>query len=137
MSSEENRKRLERQARSLMITKDISQQERDSLNSIMRDKTLAPEDKYTSIIRLLRKLPDREMADMADESHNLSEKAEIEKEKNRILKSNTIAGKKPESYADIPDTRRPFINGPTETALYIDDIYIKYRRFRLFKRGDW
>lgn len=134
MSSEENRKRLERQARSLMITKDISQQERDSLNSIMRDKTLAPEDKYTSIIRLLRKLPDREMTDMADESHNLSEKAEIEKEKNRILKSNNISGKKPESYADIPDTRRPFINGPTETTLYIDDIYIKYRRFRLFKK---
>lgn len=134
MSSEEKRKRLERQARSLMTTKDISRQERDSLNAIMRDKDLAPEEKYTSIIRLLRKLPDREIAGIPDDSPVIHEKGAPEKEKFRIIKSNMPGDRKSDSYADIPDTRRPFVNGPTETSLYIDDIYIKYRRFKLFKK---
>jgi hypothetical protein len=134
MSSEENRKRLERQARSLMTTKEIPRQERDSLNAIMRDKDLAPEEKYTSIIRLLRKLPDREITGMHDASPDTPEKEILDKEKIRIKKSNIPGDRKSDSYADIPDTRRPFVNGPTETSLYIDDIYIKYRRFKLFKK---
>ncbi len=133
MSIEENRKRLERQARSLMTVKEISQQERDRLNAIMRDKDISPEEKYNSIIRLLRKLPDREMLDM-DDAASAPENPDMIKEKSRIVKPNPRGEKKSDSYADIPDTRRPFVNGPTETSLYIDDIYIKYRRFRLFKK---
>ncbi|HOP28769.1 MAG TPA: hypothetical protein PKZ64_04305 [Spirochaetota bacterium] len=134
MSSEENRKRLERQARSLMTLKEISQQERDRLNAIMRDKNISPEEKYTSMIRLLRKLPDREILDLDDTAANVSINPDVYKEKNRIAKLKTQGEKKSDSYADIPDTRRPFVNGPTETSLYIDDIYIKYRRFRLYKK---
>jgi len=134
MSSEENRKRLERQARNLMTTKEISQQERDRINTIMRDRDIAPEDRYTSIIKLLRKLPDREIAEMTDDINSLPGRNSAEKEKSRVFNSNPREEKKSGSYADIPDTRRPFVNGPTETSLYIDDIFIKYRRFRLFKK---
>lgn len=134
MTSEENRKRLERQARSLMTTKEISRQERDKLNVIMRDSDMAPSEKYSSIIRLLRNLPDREVAGIADETPQLEDGANREREKSRVLKYKAAADKKRDSYADIPDTRRPLLSGPTETSLYIDDIYVKYRRFRLFKK---
>ncbi len=138
MSVEENRKRLERQARSLMVAKNISVQERDKINIIMRDSDLSPEEKYTAIIRVLRNLPDREIAEISDEpEYDLKEKP---KEVKTVKEIPVVVKPKPErdrsidSYADIPDTRRPFVSGPTETSLYIDDIYIKYRRFKLFKK---
>lgn len=134
MSSEENRKRLERQARSLMMAKEISRQERERLNVIMRDRDMEPVEKYSSIIRLLRNLPDREISEMADETPRSQDDVNQGGDRFRALKSKAAGVKKSESYADIPDTRRPFISGPTETSLYIDDIFIKYRRFRLFKK---
>ncbi len=131
MTSEENRKRLERQARSLMITKEISRQEREKINILMRDRDMSPDEKYSSIIRMLRALPDREQAELSDEP--VSKPVEDAVRFNH-LKQKSRAEKKSTSYADIPDTRRPLINGPTETSLYIDDIFIKYRRFKLFKK---
>lgn len=131
MSSEENRKRLERQARSLMITKEISRQEREKINALMRDRDMSPEEKYSAIIRMLRALPDREQAELSDEP--VSKPSDDAARLNQ-LKQKSRAEKKPASFADIPDTRRPLPNGPTETSLYIDDIFIKYRRFKLFKK---
>lgn len=115
MSSEENRKRLERQARGLMITKEISRQERDKINAIMRDRELAPEARYSTIIRLLRNLPDREISEMTDEPVLKHDETGLERNRFRSMKQKGTAEKKADSYADIPDTRRPFVNGPTET----------------------
>ncbi len=133
MSSEENRKRLERQARALMVTKEISRQERERINAIMRDGDLSSEEKYSNIVRLLRNLPDRELSEIDDENERVVNEKTGSGHRPGLLKSKSN-GRSDDSYSDIPDTRRPFMNGPTETSLYVDDIFVKYRRFKLFKK---
>jgi len=76
MNSEDNRKRLERQARSLILTKEISIDDRDKINSLMRNQGIPHEERYTSIIKILRKSPDKEIADIEDEE---AESAEIKR----------------------------------------------------------
>jgi lipase chaperone LimK len=81
MDNEDNSKRLERQARSLILTKDISLEERDTINTYMRDQNMSNEDRYTKIIRLLKKLPDKETSEI-----------EEEKEKSQDIKQTQKAG---------------------------------------------
>ncbi len=131
MNSEDNRKRLERQARSLILSKEISIDDRDKINSLMRDQSIPQEERYTSIIRILRKSPDKEIADIEDEE---AESAEI-KRPVLIKKNYPAAGEKKQSEGiQKPARLFPDINGPTETKLYIDDIYIKFKKYKLFKK---
>jgi len=130
MNSEENRKRLERQARSLILTKDISLDDRDKINFLMRNQDLSFEERYTGIINLLKKVPDKEIADIEDEE------PEIQEIKKPAVKRATVqpVSKKQNGIMPPGEKKFPDINGPTETKLYIDDIYIRFKRYKLFKK---
>jgi len=131
MDNEEKRKRLERQARSLILTKDMSLDDRDKINSLMRNQHISQEERYISIIGILKKAPDKEIADIEDEEDELQEKP-----KPAVMKKNIPprTEKKPLTFIQ-PGTRKfPDINGPTETKLYINDIHIKFKRHKLFKK---
>ncbi len=128
MDSEQNRKRLERQARSLILSKEISIEDRDKINSLMRNQEISFEVRFTNIINILKKSPDKEIADIEDEVPDIKKPVPAKK-------ASLSPAVKIQTSAIQQATRRyPDINGPTETKLYINDIYLKYRRYKLFKK---
>ncbi len=129
MNSEENRKRLERQARSLMHMKDIPAAERERINTLMRDQNIPQHQRYTDIINILKKLPDREIAEIEEDEVDIA--AEIKPVK-RPAVSQSVKRERGDIRQGIK--RYPDINGPTETKLYIDDIYIRYKKYKFFKK---
>lgn len=130
MNSEEDRKRLERQARSLMHTKDIAATDRERINSLMRDQNISQHQRYNEIIAILKKLPDRELVEIEDDD---VEGAQAGKS---VRKSPVTAPAAKRIREDFRQgiKRYPDINGPTETKLYIDDIYIRFKKYSFFKR---
>jgi len=131
MNSDENRKRLERLARSLILTKEISTEDRDKINSLMRNQGILPEERSKNIINILKNCPDKEISDIEDEDAAFPD---IKKpQSNKRIPS--ASGTKKQAAA-IPSQSRnyPDINGPTETKLYIDDIYLKFKRYKFFKK---
>lgn len=130
MDSEQNRKRLERQARSLILSKDISISDRDRINLLMRNQDISFEERYTDIISILKKSPDKEIADIEDEDD-----VQETKKPQTIKRTPTATAVKREPVSLQPSARKyPDINGPTETKLYINDIFLKYKRYKLFRK---
>jgi hypothetical protein len=137
MSNDDKRKRLERHARSLLISKDISAADKEQVNSIMKNPNLSPEERFGLIIRLIEKAPDREFSEV--EEIELPDEKEHDykplKHPDIKSKSQIKSPDKIESLSFNGDSKRiPMINGPTETALYINDIHLKYKLFKLFKK---
>ena len=131
MNSEENRKRLERMARSLILTKEISSDDRDKINSLMRNQGISQEQKYTNIINILKKASDKETADVEDEEDDVPDikKPEL------LTKTPTAKVYKRQATPVQPVINKyPDINGPTATKLFIDEIYLKFKRYKLFKK---
>ncbi len=135
MNSEQNRKRLERQARSLILTKDISLEDRDRINFLMRNQSIVHEERYTTIINLLKKSPDKEMSEIEDEEEPVNDIKTPVKIKREVsaafVKKQAVSG----YTAAQANTRKfPDINGPTETKLYINEIFLKFKKYKLFKK---
>lgn len=130
MDTEQKRKRLERQARSLLLTKDIALKDREKINSFMRNQAITHEERYTGIINILKNSPDKETADIEDEEDHADLK------KTPVLKKSYP--RQPEKKEIIPSSAAvgayPDINGPTETKLYIDEIYLRFKKYKLFKK---
>jgi len=131
MDSEQNRRRIERQARLLILSKDISLDDRDKINALMRNQEISHENRYKGIINILKKSPDKEIADIEDEEEDIREvrkppvlkKAPTDPDLNR---QKTAAAVMTRNYPDI--------NGPTATKLYINDIEIRFKKYKLFKK---
>ncbi len=135
MSSDDKRKRLERQARSLLISKDISAAEREQVNSIMKNQNLSTENRYESIIKLIGNAPDREFNEVPDiEIPEIEKNNETDNSINRKKETGKIST--PPVIETLPgeENRIPQINGPTETSLYINDINLKYKSHKIFKK---
>ena len=136
MSIDEKRKQLERQARVLLASKDLSLNEREQVNSLMKNQSLSPENRYESIIKLISNAPDKEFEEIPD--------IEIPQEENNSEKHPSVITKKknPAKTASPPDIgtfsgeekRMPLVNGPTETSLYINDIFLKFKVYKIFKK---
>lgn len=131
MDTEQNRKRLERQARSLILTKDISLDDRDKINALMRNQEISHEERYTAIIKILKKSPDKEIADIEDEEDEIPEI-----KKPPVLKKTPADPVLKKQVTVTPGAVRsyPDINGPTATKLYINDIEIRFKKYKLFKK---
>lgn len=136
MNIDEKRKQLERQARLLLTSKDISITEREQINALMKNQNLSPDDRYESIIRLISNAPDKEFKEIPD--------IEIPQEENNLEKPPPVITKKkePVKTPTLPDIgtfsgeekRVPLVNGPTETSLYINDIFLKFKVHKVFKK---
>jgi len=135
MNSEQNRKRLERQARSLILTKDISIDDRDKINSLMRNQGIAHEERYTTIINILKKSPDKETSEIEDEEEAVNE-IKVPVRVKRDIPAPSVKKQAASVYtaAQAQVRKFPDINGPTETKLYINDIHLKFKKYKLFKK---
>jgi len=136
MSSDDKRKRLERQARSLLISKDISASEREQVNSIMKNQNFSPEERFESIIKLISNAPDREFNEIPDIDIPEHEKADVKNSSSIAVKKENHRIPAPPVIETLPGeiTRIPQVNGPTETSLYINDINLKYKAHKIFKK---
>ena len=142
MENEDSLKRLERQAKSLIVSKELSLEDRDTINAYMRNQDITNEEKYTKIIRLLRKAPDKKIAEIEDEKEDIED----------IKKTQTENDEKPKDSKDIKDNKdaqkkdlavyrikkksekeRKNKIGPTESKIYINDIYQDYKNYKFFK----
>jgi hypothetical protein len=74
MNDDDKVKRLEREARKLILSKEISADIRAKINSIMKDSLKSQEDKSREIIRLLRNEPDKEIIPLDDSLYNKKRK---------------------------------------------------------------
>ncbi len=139
MASDNDIKRLERQARALILSKDISLAEKEQINSIMRRVSLSPDEKYSSIIKLIKNAPDKEIADIPDDEEGPEEQEPVQavslKPATRRARpdAGTVVSPLPDVTSDGA-SRHPDINGPTDTKLFISEIYDKYRKYKLFKK---
>lgn len=135
MNSEQNRKRLERQARSLILTKDISIEDRDKINSLMRNQGIDHEERYTTIINILKRSPDKETSEIEDEEEPVNDIKTPVRVK-RDVPSASVKKQAISVYtaAQAGVKKFPDINGPTETKLYINEIFLKFKKYKLFKK---
>jgi len=129
MTDEEKRKALERQARSLMMSREISPEDREKINSFMKNQEISPENRFSSIIRLLKDAPEKENLKIEDPepeppAKNI-QKTVVKKPAGPSVRRKPLGGN---------GSRVPDVNGPTETKLYINDIYSKYKKYKLFKK---
>ncbi len=126
--SDENRNSLERQARALLVSREISGTNRARINNLMKNQELDQEERFSSIIRILRDAPEKELVEIDDAPPEPEEKSAPKK-----MPVKTPGGKASlPALKDIPSF--PDINGPTETKLYINDIYLKHKKYKFFKK---
>jgi len=129
MDNEDNRKRLERQARSLINSKELSLADKDTINAYMRNQDMSPEEKYQKIIRMVKKLPDREITEIEDEEEKKQDTNETKTENDEKQKDT----KRKELQDYRLKKKRISAIGPTKSTLYISDIYHNFKEYKLFK----
>ena len=119
MKDENEIKRLERRARSFMLSKEIPPPKMELVRSVMNNRVITPEEKYSAIIDLIKNCPDKKV--------DISEPEKREQ---------TISPDPARSAARTPsnenETEGPFV--PVENSYYIEDILKKYRHLKLFKK---
>jgi hypothetical protein len=95
----------------------------------MLDQDLSYEERYTRIIRFVKKLPDKEISEIEDEDED--EKSQDIKQTGQVSDEKHTDSKKKKS--DKLKANRNFIIGPTKSKLYINDIYHNFKDYKLFK----
>jgi hypothetical protein len=114
MAQSENSRKLERRARSYMVTKDIPQPKMDVVRDLMNNSGIDSDEKYKAIIELLQGCPDR------TPRHTVEPAARKSAVRRRV----------PPSVMEVPGG----VSSPTETSFYIDDLRLKYRSSKLFRK---
>ncbi len=116
---EREAKKLERRAKALLLRKSIPSVKMDIVRSLMQNDSIHHEEKYSTIIELIQSCPDKPVKVPRRERIELREPQSVE----------TITRiSKPESA----DRRKS--SEPTDTSLYVDGVYRKYKRLKFFKR---
>ena len=121
MTRQDEIKKIERRARSLLLDKDIPAHKQDLVRTIMANQKLKPEEKWRAIIELVQSCPDRKVV-MHEESI----------QPQPVRKSN-LNKRKPAPGGDAPEPTRA-IFAPTETSFYVDRILGDYRHLKLFRK---
>ena len=113
--SREEAKKLERKAKSLMLTKEIPQGKVDIVRSIMSNPKLIDEERNKAIIELLQNLPDRRI--------------EQQKSPRKVGLQNNEARR----TTSVVSSGSPYA-GPTQSGLYVSELYSKHKGKGLFKK---
>ncbi len=114
MEKKEDFKKIERRARSMLLSKDIPAHKQELVRTLINNSRLNPDEKWRAVIELVQNCPDKKVV-------FYEERAPLRRGK-----------KKPPGQKDVP-LPSPESSAPTETSYYIDKIYRKYRRLKLFR----
>jgi hypothetical protein len=124
MTEQADSRRLERRAKALMIDREIPQSKMDAVRSLMSNRTLDSDERNRAIIELIQNCPEKK-------SSLRLKNIEAPPRNKRAAAGGDRDNKNRETSGEI-QTVSPF--APTETSYYIDDLIIKYRPLRLFKK---
>ncbi len=115
---ETEKKKLERRAKALLLSKDIPVGKMDLVRSLMKNREILPEERYSAIITLIQTCPDKAV------QRYVPEPVEVVKER---------ASRPVQTAAQeaAPVKRH---GGPHEGSEFIDRIYRKYRYLKFFKK---
>ncbi len=97
---------IEKQAKFLLITKEIPDSKKELVNSLFTNEKISPIEKYSAIIELLKNCEDKTRPD-------------------KSLKQKDSAAQAAASYD---------ILGPTDTSYYIDSIQVKFKSLKIFRK---
>jgi hypothetical protein len=118
MTEEKDTRKIERKAKSLLLGKDIPPAKMELVRSLLQNKSLLPEEKYSAVIEIIQSCPDKPV------------------EGPRLTSIELREGKKRKGAADsqgeakiIPPSVEPSVSG-----VYIDEIHDKYRKLKFFKK---
>jgi len=118
MTEEKDIKKIERKAKSLLLGKDIPAAKMDIVRSLMQNKSLTADEKYSAVIELIQSCPDKPV-----EGPRLTS---IELRENKKRKT---GGDHARETKTVPPTIEPSTSG-----VYIDDILIKYKKHKIFRK---
>jgi len=117
MTDKSDIKRLERRAKSMLLTKEIPSAKMDVVRSLMNNENLLPSEKYTAVIDLIENCHDKKS--------RTYDKEEKDHKKNKTLK---------ETVPQIDNASSAGRSVPTETSYFINSIYDRYKHLKLFKK---
>ena len=112
----EDLKKLERKAKSLMLTREIPQGKVDIVRSIMANTKLLEEERYKAIIELLQNLPGK--------------KVEQPRSPRRISGTDHMQQNSTRTMVSIGT---PYA-GPTISSFYVQDLFLRYKSKGLLKK---
>ncbi len=108
-------KKIERRAKALLLSKDIPPEKMEIVRTLLNNKSLLDEERYSAVIELIHTCPDKPVKGPLFTSIELNEK---KKEAQRAFKTPEV----------------PSVVVPAFTAAYLDDIVKTYKKYALFKK---
>jgi hypothetical protein len=117
MSRQEDIKKIERRARSLLVNKEIPPQKQEVVRTLLNNKRLDPLEKYRTIIDIVQTCPD----------------------KKPVLYHGADAvppapDRKKRGVAETVSRPAPSLSAPTETSYFVDDLLRKHAAAGLFRK---
>jgi len=114
MSVENISKKLERRAKSLLLSKDIPSAKMEVVKSLLKNKNLLPEERYHAVIEIVKNCTDKPV--------NLPEDS---------VKNNSAVPADVTVYSPEPEEKN---SGPLETSFFVESIAKKYKPLKIFKK---
>ena len=109
--------KLEKRAKAYLLNKEISRGKMEAVKALMNNSRIDNYEKYNAILELLKNCPDKRVKD----------KVSLKPSPQKMKKKNSGLSGDASATADV-------ITGPTETSLFIDELYYKYRHLKLFRK---
>ncbi|MDR3237368.1 MAG: hypothetical protein LBT84_02565 [Spirochaetia bacterium] len=127
MSTTEDNKALERKARYLISNKEIPPSTMSLVRSYITNLGISPDERYKTIIGLIKNCPDKAAMELEDvketkETKEVKDTRDIRAEKKKPAAKS--AKQEPAQFSD---------HSHTDTSLYIDEIYRRFKPFKFFK----
>ncbi len=117
MSRQEDIKKIERRARSLLVNKEIPPQKQEVVRTLLNNKRLDPREKYRTIIDIIQTCPDKKP--VLYHGANVVPPAPDRKKR---------------SEAETASRPAPSLSAPTETSYFVDDLLRKHTAAGLFRK---
>ncbi len=112
--TQENKKKIEKKAKSLLVNKDIPPDRMDIVRSLLNNESLTREEKYSAVIDIIKTCPDK----------GTQKKKENTRQK----------GKVPELLKPVQGNESFIPLEPLEPLTDINEILLKYRSTKLFRK---
>jgi hypothetical protein len=113
-------KKLERKAKGLLLSKSIPSVKMDIIRSLMKNENIDAEERYRTIIDLVKSCPDKPVKIPRHERVELRETQKVE----------AITSSIPEAV--VPEKKT--LVEPAESSIYIEPLYRQYKRLKFFKK---
>jgi hypothetical protein len=118
----DNERKIERRAKSMILSKDIPSSKMDAVRSLLNNSGLNKHEKYSAIIQLIQDCPDKPVVFDKPVQPAASQEKNNETAPQQTRKSTMKS-------IDVPPAMKP-----AQTSMFVDEVYMAYRSFNIFKK---